>query len=147
MSTNGDACHVLFCVDGSQHSLRAIRRAGRLLAPGRALVLHVWSEQPSTPRGREAAADAAAVLAREASEVAAEAGFDGAPLSIRAGERVADTILQAIDSHDPDVVVLGSRGMSDWQSAVLGSVSTSVVHESSRPVLVIPPEQERKDSP
>jgi nucleotide-binding universal stress UspA family protein len=80
-------------------------------------------------------------------EIAAAAGFDARPLARRAlghwSERSAVTIwqavLQAAEEEDVALVVLGSRGRSGLKSALLGSVSYGVVHNSTRPLLIVPP--------
>jgi nucleotide-binding universal stress UspA family protein len=48
-------------------------------------------------------------------------------------------ILDAADENDAAVVVVGARGRSGIGSALLGSVSYGVVHNSTLPVLVVPP--------
>ena len=139
MSLPADAA--LLCYDGSRQSSEAIRRAGRLLAPRRAVVLHAW-DVPGAGQDEErlgAAEATAASIARTGAELARSVGFEAEPLLVRAHPRVADAILRTIHADRPDVVVMGSRGLSDFDSALLGSVSTSVVHESERPVLVVPP--------
>lgn len=85
--------------------------------------------------------------AAEGAEVAGTAGFDARPLARRALGRLAErtevtvwqAVLQAADEEDAAVIVLGSRGRSALKSALLGSVSYGVVHNSRRPLLVVPP--------
>lgn len=48
-------------------------------------------------------------------------------------------MLDVADEEAVDVIVLGSRRRSAVKSMVLGSVSYGVVHNSDRPVLIVPP--------
>ena len=51
----------------------------------------------------------------------------------------ADTILGLARSRDVDLVVVGSRGLGSIRGALLGSVSSAVVHHADRSVLVVKP--------
>jgi nucleotide-binding universal stress UspA family protein len=142
---------VLLCFDGSEVAAEAIRRAGELL-PGRAaLVLTVSTpaelELPIAPIGdlvgrvsglyrewNEIANEVAEEHAHNGCRLAAEAGLDARPLTV-AG-KPADTILRVADSHDAALIVLGAARRGALER--LGSVSTRVVRQATRPVLVIP---------
>jgi nucleotide-binding universal stress UspA family protein len=50
--------------------------------------------------------------------------------------RPADAILELIDRQRPDLVVVGTRGNSEFTQALLGSVSAELVDRSPVPVLV-----------
>jgi nucleotide-binding universal stress UspA family protein len=50
----------------------------------------------------------------------------------------AAAILEAARSHDAALIVVGARGIGTLRAAVLGSVSSKVLHEADRPVLVVP---------
>jgi nucleotide-binding universal stress UspA family protein len=72
---------------------------------------------------------------REAAEIAARR-----PIEIKTElllGNAADEIVAFADSIDADLIVLGSRGHGAIASALLGSVSRDVLHESRRPVLVV----------
>jgi nucleotide-binding universal stress UspA family protein len=92
-------------------------------------------------------AESALATATEGAALAAAAGFDARPLAPRAVARAAErdtatvwrAVLAAADEADAEVIVLGSRGRSGVASMLLGSVSYGVVHNSTRPVLIVPP--------
>jgi nucleotide-binding universal stress UspA family protein len=92
-------------------------------------------------------AEAAGTTAAEGAAMAAAAGFDARPLARRALARAAEraevtvwrALLDAAEEEAAGVIVLGSRGRSGVKSMVLGSVSYGVVHNSERPVLIVPP--------
>ena len=142
----------LLCFDGSDHAAEAIRRAGALLAGHDALVLSVATpakdelslDPVSDLVGRlsgvyrdwdEAVAELADRQARRGCELAAEAGIHAVPLT--AFGKPAATILRVADEHDAAVIVLGAGNRSTL-GGVLGSVVARVVHDTNRPVLVIP---------
>ena len=47
-------------------------------------------------------------------------------------------LLGAGEDVDADVLVLGSRGMGGYPELLLGSTSTQVAQNGTRPVLIIP---------
>ncbi len=71
----------------------------------------------------------------EAAEIAARKGVD-AKTELLVGNP-ADEIVAFGDTIDADLIVVGSRGHGAIASALLGSVSRAVLHESRRPVLVV----------
>jgi len=72
---------------------------------------------------------------QEAAELAAENGVDVETALLKG--RPADEIVTYADTIDADLIVVGSRGHGAVASAVIGSVSRGVLHESRRPVLVV----------
>jgi nucleotide-binding universal stress UspA family protein len=150
---------VLACFDGSDEAAEAIRRAGGLLPGHEALVLSVATpakdelslDPISDLVGRfsglyrdwdEAAAELAERHAHRGCELAGQAGLRALPLT--ATGKPAPTILRIADEHDVALIVLGGRAHTAL-GALLGSVATRVVHESKRPVLVVPHSPTRMD--
>jgi len=91
------------------------------------------SEAALAEKSRRRAADIADHGAREAARVGLSATADTVFSS-----RVAEAIVDAAESREASLIVVGTHGRSAIASALLGSVSTGVLHRSSVPVLVIP---------
>jgi len=49
----------------------------------------------------------------------------------------AREIVADAKEHDADVIIMGSRGRSDFAGALLGSTAHKVIHLTDRPVLVV----------
>jgi nucleotide-binding universal stress UspA family protein len=145
---------VLFAYDGSAHARAAIEHAGGILQPGPAVVATAWSSfEEQAPAAllalsrdmvREtvetldaANRETAEECAAEGAELARAAGFDAEPRALRAGGPFFAALLHAADELDARAIVAGSRGRSSFASAVLGSVSTGLLHHTERPVLVV----------
>ena len=144
---------VLFGYDGSEHARAAIERAGQLLRPGPAVVATVWSTleaaAPSAllalPSGvvAEAVSDidtatreAAEAIAAEGAELAGAVGFEARPRAVRGSGAVFAALIACANELDATAIVLGSRGRSTLAATLLGSVSTGVLHHTTRPVLI-----------
>jgi nucleotide-binding universal stress UspA family protein len=146
------AVRILIGTDGSDDALAAARRALEVLASDATIDLICVAEPPAimsagmesgfaggiaTPQQVDAAwasaiGEATAALERTASAVGmatvetyVERGTPGTVLCERAKALSAD------------VVVVGSRGHGAIRRALLGSVSTYVVHNAPCPVLVV----------
>jgi nucleotide-binding universal stress UspA family protein len=130
-------------VDGSAHARRALAwaLAEAILRGGRCLLVHAYDYGP----GGAAPLGAAAEIAEAAQEVLdkelAFARESGVPVEGRVvPEGAAHALLGA--ARDADLLVVGSRGRGNLASALLGSVSTGVVHHAVCPVVVVPSREE-----
>ena len=74
-------------------------------------------------------------LLDEAAAVASEHGIVSTTTLLR-GDTV-DEIVAYADSHDVDLIVVGSRGHGAIAGALLGSVSRGILSVSTRPVLIV----------
>jgi nucleotide-binding universal stress UspA family protein len=124
-------------VDGSEHSKRAVAKAAELarLSGGEVRVFHFQEREPSkagtatyeTTAGAEELVDDA-VAELKAAEVKAS-GETRAGLS---GEQ-AKAIVDEASRFDAALIIMGSRGLSDFQALLLGSVA----HNARSPVLIV----------
>ena len=145
---------ILIFYDGSADSDRAIETAASLFGGRRAVVADIG---PMLTAAESVAAlesvipgaafedlntDSALKIARAGAERARRAGFDAearAELSSATWEGIVDVA----DEIDAAVIVLGSRGLSGIRERLNGSVSHEVAEHSRRPVLIVPPTNER----
>ena len=145
---------MLLAYDGSDHAKAAIERAGAVLQHGPAVVATAWTSfEGAAPAallalpgdmvhdsvelldsaGRETAEE----LAAEGADLARGAGFDAEPRALRSSGPFFAALLEAAEELDARAIVAGSRGRSSLAAAVLGSVSTGLLHHTHRPVLIV----------
>jgi nucleotide-binding universal stress UspA family protein len=142
---------ILICYDGSDGARRAIEVAAGLFAGQTAIVLNVWSPialivaaygglAALPDYDDKALEEAASKLAAAGSALAAEAGLKARPENAEVTfQGTWHTILDAAKHHDAELIVMGARGLSAFQSALLGSVSHAVAQHAHLPVLIVPP--------
>jgi nucleotide-binding universal stress UspA family protein len=132
--------HVLVALDGSAYSQTALPTAIEVAKKFRAdlFVVHVAEHD----RGRaavysiESPAEATKLVA-DAVKTARDAGIaaKGEVRDVAAGH-VAKAIIETEVAHEVDLIVMGSRGLSDVQGLLLGSVTHKVIQLAQVPVLV-----------
>jgi len=152
MSTAPSAEPLILCYDGSENAKYAIERAAELLSARVAVVLTVW--QPAATMGSFAWAgamggvadftelDRAALeinnrIAQQGVGIARDAGLQAEPLAVQSAGAAWHTIVEVAQDHGAAVIVMGSRGLTGVRSALMGSVSSAVVHHTDLPTLVI----------
>jgi nucleotide-binding universal stress UspA family protein len=137
---------ILLAVDGSDDSLAAVHHVLQLLAEGlRAEVVLANVQEPASLYELLRVHDAEAIEAisrtagehslQEAAALCAAAGASYA-LEVARGEP-AHLLLDLIEEHDCDLVVLGARGKGGTTGMRLGSVAHALQHDSLRPVTIV----------
>ena len=145
--TSDESGPVLFAYDGSELAGHAITEAARQLRAGRdAVVLTIWEPfnvgfLPVDGTGFDAAgADevkaAAEKTASQGASLAEAAGFHAETMTAE-GAPTWKGIIDAAESRDATLIVLGSHGRSGVTSLVIGSVASAVTAHSRRSVLVV----------
>jgi nucleotide-binding universal stress UspA family protein len=142
---------ILLSYDNSDGARRAIEVAATLF-PGRAaVVLHVWSPISvvtaaygglmALPDYEESTLEQSARdVAQSGADLARAAGLDARPEIVEGTyEGTWHAIVEAGAQQGAALIVLGARGLSTFQSFVLGSVSHGVAQHSRVPVLIVPP--------
>jgi len=127
-------------VDGSEHANRAVPLATELakLAGGNVIVLHV--REHDLARGQiwelETEKEANAVV-KKAMNKLKKAGIKVEGDVIRTAHgKVAQALVDSAKDHKVDAIILGTRGLSELEGLVLGSVAHKVIHLSKKPVIV-----------
>jgi nucleotide-binding universal stress UspA family protein len=141
---------ILVAIDGSTHSAAAAREAIDIATRdgARLTLIHVMGRPHAPfiagpymppPLPAFSASDAEAMLDELAATVP-----EGTPVHtiVRDGNP-ADEILKRAEGSQHDLIVMGSRGHGGAASLLLGSVSRSVVHRSTVPVIVVHVDGER----
>ncbi len=146
---------ILLAVDGSVHAEQAAKYAARYATTlGRhdTIVLHVVDNERLAERTR-GLGDAVAILTDMGLQatLGTRRILDQAGVVYRLDTQVgnpADVIAEAVESEDVDEVIIGSRGISRWESLFVGSVAYKVMHQLSVPITIVgTPRQEADLSP
>ncbi len=135
--------NILVAIDDSPYSRFvvpvAIEMANRF--GGEMLVLHVSEHD----RGRAVvysleSPQSATMLVADAVKTVRQAGITarGQLKDVGAGH-VAKAIVESVEANGIDLIVMGSRGLSDVQGLMLGSVTHKVMQTTDVPVLVVRP--------
>ncbi len=140
-------------VDGSAHALHALEWAMREAAI-RHTELTVLTVNPAmaSPWTGHRLTMPGEAEAKEQSRQAVEKAVAQAAQEIGAQQPVSVTVTvfsgfpakSLIDaSRGADLVVIGSRGAGGFESLLLGSISSQVVHHAACPVVIVPSDHQR----
>lgn len=78
-------------------------------------------------------------IAGAGAALAESAGFEAAVATARGKSKAWPTLLHLAEDHDAAAIVIGCQGVGPIRAALIGSVANGVLHDSHRPVLVVPP--------
>lgn len=132
---------ILLPVDGSEHSRRAVSVAGDLARRYGAEIVVLHAREHELTWGADIDVESAEEARRLVDDVVRElkdAGTDvrGEVVRVPLGD-VPRAILDAAKAEGAGLIVMGTRGLSDWERLLLGSVAHKVVHLADVPVLVV----------
>ncbi len=141
---------ILLANDGTEDSAPAARAAADISeGTGSELrVIHVGKDISNsedfndTGSGEDSPAGRARQFLDNTVREVEQAGGSVAESHVIAGKDPADEVLKAMRDGDIGMVVVGNRSLGWFRSTVQGSVSSSLVRESSLPVLVVPSDLE-----
>jgi nucleotide-binding universal stress UspA family protein len=122
---SGPVRQVLACVDGSSHAERAVEALATLpLVDGAEVVLLAVADGRTDPGHAIGRADA--LLRGTGARVAA----------VERTGRATTALLDEIARRGPDLVVLGTRGLTGWNRLRTGSTASSVLRRCATTLLV-----------
>lgn len=138
---------ILLAVDGSEHALRAANEvaasAARLAQPLEVVLLTVQPPVASGLVRRFLSKEALDAYYRDEAQAALEpvtgvlaAAKLTADTHVVVGQ-VAQTIAEFAVCHGCDQIVMGTRGLGGVKGALLGSVTSEVLHLTALPVLLV----------
>lgn len=140
--------HILVPVDGSSVACHAVHKARAIACAFRSSVTLIYVIDPYAFNGLGAVPshgqfdylDAATVEANEAISAARQV-FEAQGIFVKGsvveGHSVYQAILEAAETLDADLVVMGSHGRRNLEKLMIGSVTAQVLSHAHLPVLVV----------
>lgn len=152
---------VVIGFDGTPPTERAVREAGGLLQPRKALVITVWKpglgfelvalpptamDLPPAPIDIRTALELddalqrhAQQLAQHGAELAKEAGFDAQGLAVAEDTEItiAETLVRVAKERDAAAMVVGAHSHGRIPEMLLGSTSRDVIRHAPCPAVVV----------
>jgi nucleotide-binding universal stress UspA family protein len=127
---------ILLAVDGSERSKKAAAAAADIArgSGGEVHVLHVHEVGAFAPL--ESSGESQALVDDVVAELqSAGVKATGDAVAARTGS-TAPTVLDAARAFGSDLIVMGTRGLSDFSGLLLGSIAHKVIQHADCPVLV-----------
>jgi nucleotide-binding universal stress UspA family protein len=136
--------NILLATDGSRPAKQAAEFAASLALRFRAkvTVLHAYTPVPAylgEPNFSQAlyeTLDEAEALVEDTAGRLRDMGVSEVESEVIEGP-AANAILGVAETHKPNLIVIGARGLSTWQGLLMGSVSLSITQRAECPVLVV----------
>lgn len=131
--------HILLAVDGSAWSVHAKEAAAALPNGGGSEILVLHIREIEVTRGEHATEDSDDAMILVDSVVADLRGrglkVTGEARNATSGQ-VAPSILAVAKEFNADIIVMGTRGLSDFSALLVGSVAHKVINHAECAVLV-----------
>lgn len=131
------AMDILLPIDGSDCSMRALRFGAEFCRRFDASMDVIHITDTETDATEELLDRAETILKEEGIQDAPEVEID-IDLSFRPGARVGEDILELVEEHDYDHVIMGHHGSGTVDRVILGSAAEIVLRSNAVPVTVIP---------
>ena len=135
---------ILAPVDESTRSQRIVERAAEMAETfhAKVILLHVRQKvpdilgEPYYQKVLNQYLEKAETITAPLKKQLEESGVDHEVLILEGNP--AEAIVDAAGDEKCDLIVMGSRGLSDFQGMALGSVSHKVIHAMDRLILLVP---------
>jgi len=130
--------NILICTNGKKHSQEAIRFTGQLfqVEKPKVTLFHVANSRGTESRDKEKE------ILQQGEKILLESGISRVTFQIKKAENVASSIVQEVEQSKYDLLVMGSRGVSDIIPGVsqylLGDIPREVVLQADISSLTVP---------
>ena len=131
---------ILVPVDGSDHSMRALKEAINLakMTDGKITLIHVNRREPSINLSSNSINDSkhnnGKNVLTAGKKIVDDEGISVDTILVEG--KVADEIVRTAKEGSFDLVIIGARGLSRVEEIMLGSVSCGVAEKAPCPVIV-----------